>query len=204
MKIQKIFTLTITILLFFSTLTYATEDNNVQSDNSNYRNLAHKVKRVFNAVDSNEDGLISKEEFLTKKLEKAALRFDKIDSDSDNLISLDEFKSAIHSHWDESIDRDQLRSCIEAELDIELAALISIEDKFSTTDSNADGFIDMNEFTASNTVIANNKFDIVDVNNDESITKREMAEALVQLHTFRIVRNNCLQQQQDLSDILGD
>jgi Ca2+-binding EF-hand superfamily protein len=85
-------------LLAFTSLVYAADDDG----------LAKKIdpEKVFKRLDSNDDGKLSKDEFLKlaelrrgkegkgKGDSKAFLEklFDKLDADSDGYLSLDEFK----------------------------------------------------------------------------------------------------------------
>jgi len=67
----------------------------------------------FKQKDTNEDGKLSKEEFLAgvpeDKAEKAAARFAKIDGDSDGYITVAEFKAAMRKHREKNGDGEGKR-----------------------------------------------------------------------------------------------
>ncbi len=162
------------------------------------------VDRIFNAVDLNEDGSISLDEFLAKRLDKAPQQFDRIDTDDDQLISLDELQAASHHDWDENIDMTELKNCVEAELDIDFPNFLSPEERFSTADTNEDGFLDMDEFVAAKTLRAEERFNKIDLDSDGLISKAELTTAFKKLYAFRKVLGTCIQQQKDMGDVIGD
>jgi len=204
MNKKTLLALSISSILSFSTASFAGNDHRSHDRDHAQDRLSHQVARIFHVVDVNQDGIISLDEFVAKKLAKAAPQFDRIDSDNNDLISLDELKAAVARHWDGEIDIAVLRQCIEDELQIDLPPFVTIEEKFAAADTNADGSIDFTEFSAAKTRVAEAKFGKIDANEDGMITPEEMAQALIKLYTFKMARRDCVEQQQDLSDVLGE
>lgn len=164
--------------------------------------LRHKVNRIFNALDTDGNDIITLDEYLAKTTEKAAHQFDRIDTDDDRLISLEEFL-AVHDHDDRpDVDRDAVRACVVAQSDADVAERPDRETRFDALDTNDDGFIDFDEFLVAKTDKATDRFNHIDADGDGGITKQEMAKALMQHHERRSVRRDCVEEQQEVEELL--
>ena len=83
------------------------------TDRKRHNNLRKKVARIFNALDTDENGSITLDEFLANLVEKAEKQFDRIDTDDDSLISLEEFL-AVHDDDRHNTDVEAVRARLEA------------------------------------------------------------------------------------------
>jgi len=54
-----------------------------------------ELENIFNNIDKNKDGMISKDEFFENPLKEATARFDNTDSNKDGIVTLDEENAAI-------------------------------------------------------------------------------------------------------------
>jgi Ca2+-binding EF-hand superfamily protein len=54
-----------------------------------------ELENIFNNIDKNKDGKISKDEFFEDPIKQATARFDNTDTNKDGIVSLDEENAAI-------------------------------------------------------------------------------------------------------------
>jgi len=54
-----------------------------------------ELENIFNSIDKNKDGRISKDEFFENPLKEATARFDNTDTNKDGIVTLDEENAAI-------------------------------------------------------------------------------------------------------------
>jgi hypothetical protein len=54
-----------------------------------------ELENIFNNIDKNKDGKISKEEFFENPIKEATARFDNTDANKDGIVTLDEENAAI-------------------------------------------------------------------------------------------------------------
>lgn len=85
MKIKTLKTVVFILALVFGI------QANAQSKNQNKQKP--DFERILKKLDTNKDGLISKEEAKKGERKRLIENFDKIDSDSDGFISLEELKA---------------------------------------------------------------------------------------------------------------
>ena len=177
--------------------------NDRTTDRHRHSNLRHKVARIFKALDTNEDEIITLDEFLSKLLAKSEKQFDRIDIDDDGLISFDEFL-AVHDGKDDhpDIDVEALRACIAERVDFVLPDPVDRGTRFEELDSNNDGFIDFDEFVAAKTEQATNRFNAVDADADGGITKKELYNALKQQQARKAIRRECVEEQREVDELL--
>ncbi len=172
-----------------------------RKDREHHHGVRATVVRIFRALDSDGNRIITLDEFLARPLEKAADQFDRIDADDDGVISFEEF-SALRAdrlaHSD--IDVEELRACIAEHLNTEVPERPSLETRFDIVDSNGDGFIDIDEFVDART--DSNKFNRIDADADAAITPKEMAVALQALRQHRRIRQACLEEERDGRELL--
>jgi len=113
----------------------------------------HRAQR-FKEIDSNADGSISQQEYMSYKQKQAESRFQQLDTDKDGLVSLEEFASGSarmygHKNWH---GRDGKNSI------------------FSRLDANGDGSISQQESLTAWT----NWFNRIDANHDQTVTIDEI------------------------------
>lgn len=188
-------------------LTDRPSDRVTDRANGHRQNPRHKVNRIFNALDTDENEIITLDEFLAKPLEKAEQQFDRIDTDDDGLISLDEFLAVGHDRDDDErpdIDRDAVRACMEEELEREIPERPDRETRFDEVDTNDDGYIDFDEFVDAKMQKATDKFYAIDEDADGGITKEELYAALQDQREVRAVRRACIEEQRDVEELLED
>jgi hypothetical protein len=54
-----------------------------------------ELENIFNNIDKNKDGRISKDEFFENPIKEATVRFDNTDANKDGIVTLDEENAAI-------------------------------------------------------------------------------------------------------------
>ncbi len=171
-----------------------------------------KVERIFRTLDIDENGVITVDEFLAKPLRKAERQYNRIDADDDGLISLEEFL-AVHNdrndrrrdrREDLEIDVDELKACIAERLGTEIPERPDRETAFSQIDTNADGFVDLGEFVTAKTNSASDKFDRIDTNADGGITPEELIASMESHKERREIKRACIEEQQDLDELLDE
>jgi hypothetical protein len=109
---------------------------------------------VFKRLDTNQDGVISKDE--AAGAERIAKSFDRLDADHDGMITQDEMRAAAESR------REEMKA--------EMAA------RFKAADKNTDGLLSKDEATAGMPMVAR-RFDQLDSNKDSQLTPEELAAA---------------------------
>jgi Ca2+-binding EF-hand superfamily protein len=166
-----------------------------------------RIIHIFNSLDADENEVVTLDEFLAKPLAKAEKQFARIDTDDDELISYEEFL-AIHGDRPErddvDIDVDELRACIAASLDQEVQERPDPETRFDLIDTNSDGYIDLDEFSVAKTNSAEEKFHKIDVDADGGITLQELAHWLLAQRKHREVRRACVEEQQEMNDLIAE
>lgn len=163
-----------------------------------------RAVRIFGALDSDGNDIITLDEFLARPMERASFRFDLFDTDDDGLISRDEFNIA-HTPplQDTDIDIDALHACIADNLSGDLYQP-DPDARFDEFDSNGDGFIDPDEFSTARTAHATDKFNLLDVDADNALSQLELEGALQYMSERRAIRRNCIEEQRDINELLAD
>jgi hypothetical protein len=108
----------------------------------------------FKRLDTNHDGVISKDE--AAGAERIAKSFDTLDADHDGMITQDEMRAAAEAR------REEMKA--------EVAA------RFKAADKNADGLLSKDEATAGMPMVAR-RFDQLDTNKDGQLSPEELAAA---------------------------
>jgi Ca2+-binding EF-hand superfamily protein len=109
---------------------------------------------IFKRLDTNRDGVISKDE--AAGAERIAKSFDTLDADHDGMITQDEMRAAAEAR------REEMKA--------EVAA------RFKAADKNTDGLLSKDEATAGMPMVAR-RFDQLDANKDGQLSPEELAEA---------------------------
>jgi Ca2+-binding EF-hand superfamily protein len=207
MKNHKLIKFTLTSLLVVglgSSVVAAERGGDRQQRERHSGDIEHLVNRIFNALDTDENGVLSFDEYLTYALKKAEKKFARIDTDDDELLTLEEILAAYRKSQDNDdtdIDGEAIRQCVADVLEIDLPVQITGEERFDAIDTNDDGFIDFLEYTAGKTAKAEIKFARVDSNDDGEISKLELETALKNLKNVREVRKQC-REQQEIVDLI--
>ena len=175
-------------------------------------------------LDTNDDGKISQEEFLTPALDRLDDMFERRDTNGDGLIAEGEGRPqrpAARGNDDgnrpgraargerptrgerpargANVDRDEVLACVQQQVpDFELPERPDgddVDDRFADVDTNGDGSLSLGEVTASVTANAQARFARQDSNGDGFITTDEI-EALqdARAETAKAMRD-CVQQQ---------
>lgn len=161
--------------------------------------------RIFSSLDTDGDTNISFEEFMTQSDEHVTYRFDIMDVDGDGFLSPSEQQSA---HWgrldDTDVDLVDLNACLSEHQDPGLMYNMYPQDRdahFETMDVNGDGLISLEEFTEARTDIMATRFDQIDANADDVISKSELDTMLGNMRDHHSIRQECLQEQQDMNEL---
>jgi Ca2+-binding EF-hand superfamily protein len=111
---------------------------------------------MFKRLDTNHDGVLTKDELQAKGAQRVAQSFDKLDRDKDGMITQDEMKEARTTR---------------------MAAMKEhAEERFKTADKNGDGSLSKEEATASMPRLAQ-RFDSLDQNKDGQLSSDELRAA---------------------------
>ena len=166
-----------------------------------------RIIHIFKSLDSDENRVVTLDEFLAKPLAKAESQFERIDTDDDGLISYEEFL-AVHGdrpdHDDVDIDVDELRACIADSTGEDVPERPDPETRFDLIDTNSDGYIDLDEFSVAKTNSAEEKFYEINTDADGGITIQELAASLLAKRERREIRRDCVEEQQEVNDLLED
>ena len=91
---KKILLSTISVLLICNTV-YA-QNSPFPLKRQDYLDATKKeLEKIFNSIDKNGDGKITKDEFFENPLKEAAARFDNTDTNKDGIVTLEEENAAI-------------------------------------------------------------------------------------------------------------
>jgi Ca2+-binding EF-hand superfamily protein len=110
----------------------------------------------FSRLDTNKDGVLTKDELQAKGADRIAASFDKLDRDKDGMVTQEEMKEARTTR---------------------MAAMREhAEERFKTADKNGDGSLSKEEATASMPRLAQ-RFDSLDQNKDGQLSRDELRNA---------------------------
>jgi Ca2+-binding EF-hand superfamily protein len=164
-----------------------------------------RATRIFIRLDVNEDELLSLDEFLARPNDRRANRFDWLDADADGLISRDEYLDAHAMHGGDSvIDLEALHACIGEQMGDWWTSPPDRESHFDAMDTNDDGYVDPEEFDLAKTNAITERFNVIDADADSVISPEELSDALGTLRQHRGVRRDCIEEQQDINNLLGE
>jgi Ca2+-binding EF-hand superfamily protein len=92
--VKKILLSTILALLICNTV--SAQNSPFPLKRQNYLDANKKeLEKIFNSIDKDSDGKITKDEFYTNPLKDAATRFDNTDTNKDGTVTLEEENAAI-------------------------------------------------------------------------------------------------------------
>jgi len=112
--------------------------------------------QMFDRLDTNHDGVITKEEVTAAGAKRFAQSFDKLDANHDGMLTQDELRAAGEARREEA--------------KAQLAA------RFKQADTNADGLLSKDEATAGMPMLARH-FDKIDTNKDGQVSPEELAQS---------------------------
>jgi Ca2+-binding EF-hand superfamily protein len=110
----------------------------------------------FQRLDTNHDGVITKDEASAASTERITKAFDKLDADHDGMITQAEMKAAAESR------REEMKA--------------AMAERFKAADKNGDGLLSKEEAAASMPRLAQS-FDRLDTNKDSQLSPEELAAA---------------------------
>jgi Ca2+-binding EF-hand superfamily protein len=178
------------------------------------RHRGPQLERRIERLDSNDDGNISKEEFLAPQLAHVDELFARRDANGDGLIEQGEGKPERPTVQNPEkpqgpggqrpagkgrpqLDREAIAECL-AEANIELPERPerpSVEERFDATDANNDNKLSLTEVTAAITAQAEEKFSALDSNSDDVISSAELAALQEQRTERQAALRACMQAQ---------
>ncbi|MEI6536101.1 MAG: hypothetical protein WCN98_12210 [Verrucomicrobiaceae bacterium] len=119
-------------------------DNDAKQDKAPAANLQHYGAEMFNKMDSNGDGKISREEFM----KSAEERFSKFDGNKDGILEKNDVPAKIQERAARKGRPQKAEG--KGEQKITKAAFMKMNaERFDKMDTNNDGFVDKSEFEAS-------------------------------------------------------
>jgi len=151
--------------------------------------------QVISRLDTNEDGVISEDEFLTARLDRAERGFNRRDRDDDGFISSDETGRRRHANQD--VDREAFLQCLRDELGDDFEASLSGEERFAATDTNDDGLLSLDEVLAALETRASEKFDRIDTDDDGFISLEELEAAFAEKQNRHEIIRACKEEAAD-------
>ena len=162
----------------------------------------HRPRRSFESLDTDANSIITLDEFLAKPVGKSPSKHIRMDRDRDGLISLEEFTAQPTAPQGEAdIDPEEVRACIADNADSDLPEEPDKEARFAEIDSNADGFIDPEEFETDNVNHATSRFYGTDSDSDGGVTEEELEAALSSNQERREIHKACVDEQRDLAEL---
>jgi Ca2+-binding EF-hand superfamily protein len=158
------------------------------------------VASILNRMDTDGDGVVSLEDFVSRGIERTEKHFDRLDSDSDGFVSEEEYTTTRGRESDTDIDRDILKQCIEETTGLTLNVRPSREDAFISADTDNDGFLSSDEFIIDYTVHVTEKFSELDSNGDAVISEEEVSAKIAERQLIDAAKKDCIDEQLLLDD----
>jgi Ca2+-binding EF-hand superfamily protein len=139
------------------------------------------IEQIFNRLDTDKDGFISKDEYLASRgakadPEKAKARFEEMDTNKDGKLSKDEFSAAMKKMMEQRKEGKKEGEKAKPKFDP--------EDLFKRLDTNNDGKLSLDEWKAGpmgkrvGEEKAKARFDQMDTNKDGSVSLEEFKAAM--------------------------
>jgi Ca2+-binding EF-hand superfamily protein len=161
-----------------------------------------RARRIFRALDLDESDSLTLDELLARPASHWPDRFDRMDADDDGLISRDEYLNA-HERFDEmDIDIDALHACVAEQMGSGWTGPADRETRFDEMDTNDDGFVDQDEFVAARESAIEERFNLIDADGDGAISLEELIEALERRRERHAIRRDCIDEQREISELL--
>jgi len=148
--------------------------------------------RIIRRADTNDDQLISLDEFLAERSKQTIRRFEHRDSDGDGLLNSTD-TGPRHRALNPEIDIAEFRACIAengGNPDLE-------EDPFSASDANGDGAVSKDEFYAYQEARAMAQFARIDGDSNGQLTTEELQANMQAGKIHRGIVRQCLADARD-------
>ncbi|WP_281556795.1 hypothetical protein [Thalassomonas sp. RHCl1] len=160
----------------------------------------HRGNGGFDRLDTNADTVLSLDEMTAAAESKAAKMLTRKDSDEDGLLSLEEFQQGRNGVIADYSDlADDIVECVaglqEENADIvvpDADNFLSPEDKFDALDTSDDGFVDGDELAVAKVAKATERFTSLDTDEDGSVTEAEYEAAKVSRSATRQAVRECI------------
>ena len=152
----------------------------------------HAPGRLIRNMDSNEDRQITLEEFTAQQTKNYERQFDHRDINGDGVLISTE-AGPRHPALDPDVDIAEFRACIAesgGNPDLE-------EDRFTASDTNADGSVSKEEFFMHLEQRAYDQFGRIDSNDDGQLTAEELAGNMKDRNLQRQASRLCLREAGD-------
>jgi Ca2+-binding EF-hand superfamily protein len=195
-KIIKNFTPALVVALLSATAIFSI------SQASAFERGGYKGVGSFNRIDTNQDGQLSLDELTIPALSKAEKKLNKKDSDEDGLISFEEFQQTRNGTLSDLSDiANDIVQCV---TDVKAESgddnitvpsadqFMSPEDKFATTDTSGDGFISLEELQTKVTTNVAMTFLIKDQDADGFVNEDEYNAAKEKYRATKAVIRQCI------------
>ncbi len=184
--------------------------------NANFVHVVMLLKRA----DTNQDYQIDLDEWNAVKTAGAEKGFARLDTDEDELLSFEEFdvkkgrkgrkpgKGESEGEGEGSAGRElseEVKACIEdLREDDEDHQTPTAEEAFASLDSNEDGYLDLAEFTAGALARAETVFNKMDTNEDDVIEISEVIASLEKMKERKEAVAECVRAGRDVEEELDD
>lgn len=161
---------------------------------------------LLERLDNNGDGVLTLDEFSVINADKAERGFNRKDADDDGQLSLEEFSTSGHRgrHQEtDSLDLNALTTCMEDILGYDLPTRPDSETAFAEADTDADDSVDLDEFVSAGELRAEERFAVLDADEDGQVTAEEVEAAQADKQERRDARRTCVAEQVAEQDVLN-
>jgi len=155
---------------------------------------------ILNRMDSDGDGVVTLEDFVSRGIERTEKHFDRLSSDADGYVSEEEYTTNHGLESNTDIDHDILKQCIEETTELTLNVRPSREDAFISADTDNDGYLSSDEFVIEHTAHVTEKFSELDSNGDGVISEDEVSTNIAERQLIDAAKKNCIDEQLLLYD----
>ena len=165
---------------------------------SRARHGRDSANRTLQRMDTNEDDLISLEEYLGDAIPRYSQTFARADRDGDGYVTQEELKPPRKGQRPQ-FDQAALQAC----LDEAGSTVDRNNDRVATNDTNGDGALSQDEFFAMLEQGALDRFALIDSDGDEQLTKEEIQTSRQEQNALRSAQRkalrSCIKEQRDLA-----
>jgi hypothetical protein len=140
-------------------------------------------------LDSNDDGMLSLDEFLARGEDRPARGLGRVDANGDGLLSREELEARQRPQRPE-IDNADLAACLPGADDGEPG--LDLAERFDTLDTNDDSFLDADELAAGQRERATAQFERLDADADGFVTAAELEAAHEEQMAQRMEHRDCM------------
>ncbi|WP_199610992.1 EF-hand domain-containing protein [Flocculibacter collagenilyticus] len=157
----------------------------------------------FMKVDTNQDGMLDLTEMTTAAQLKAEKKLERVDADDNGSVSFEEYTATRRGGADLTEYAEDIIQCVtdlKEELGSTTIQIPSVDDfktpqaRFDSKDTNSDGMIDLSEAQAAATAKATEKFEKLDADEDELVTKTEIRDHHQQFKGTKRAMKHCIKE----------